>query len=277
MRFYTYQTRQPGCGGCLLLVLLLLLLAGGGPLLFRVMGVLLFGALFFVLLLLAGGWGFTYYIKRQIRQYERSQSETHNQFVYLLINILTRIAQIDGTITREESEIMVGFFRDHLRYSAGQLHWVRELMKQARRSEADLQLLLSQFKERFAYEPRLILLELIYQVLFTKTVVPEPELRLARDIAGFLAISAYDQHRIESRYTMRQRQAVTREEDYYRVLGVEPDADFDRVKAAYRQLSLRYHPDKVSHLGEEFSKVAEEKMKEINQAYTVLKKKFGRS
>jgi DnaJ like chaperone protein len=275
MRSYTYQSQQPGCGGCLLLVLVLLLLAGGAPLLFRVMGVLLFSVLFFLLLLLIAGWGFTSTIKRRIRDYERSQTEAHNQFVYLLVNILTRIAQIDGTITREETETIAGFFRDHLRYSASQLHWVRELMKQARRSEADLQMLLSEFKERFAYEPRLILLELIYQVLFTKPAVPEPELQLARDIGGFLAISAYDRQRIESRYTMRQRQAVTREEDYYRVLGVEPGAAFDRIKAAYRQLSQQYHPDKVAHLGEEFSKVAEEKMKEINEAYQFLKKKFG--
>lgn len=172
---------------------------------------------------------------------------------------------------------MVGFFRDHLRYSAGQLHWVRELMKQARRSEADLQLLLHEFKERFAYEPRLILLELIYQVLFTKPAVPAAELQVARDIAVFLAISAYDRQRIESRYTIRQQQTAIREEDYYRVLGVEPGADFDRIKSAYRQLSRQYHPDKVSHLGEEFRKVAEEKMKEINEAYQALKKKFGQA
>lgn len=276
MRTYSYQSR-PGCGGCLLIALLLVVLAGGAPLLFRVMDVLLVSGLFFLLLVGLGVWAFTSSIRRQIREYERSQTEAHHQFVVLLINILTRIAQIDGAITREESEIILGFFRDHLRYSAGQLHWVRDVMKQARRSEADLQSLLDEFRSRFAYEPRLILLELIYQVLFTKATVPDAELRLARDIGGFLAISAYDQQRIESRYTMRQRQAAVQEEDYYRVLGVEPGADFNQIKAAYRKLSQQYHPDKVAHLGEEFRKVAEEKMKEINQAYEYLKKKFGQA
>jgi len=41
-------------------------------------------------------------------------------------------------------------------------------------------------------------------------------------------------------------------------------------------LSMQYHPDKVGHLGDEFKKVAEEKMKEINRAYEFLKKKYGR-
>ncbi len=45
---------------------------------------------------------------------------------------------------------------------------------------------------------------------------------------------------------------------------------------AYRQLSMKYHPDKVAHLGAEFKRVAEEKMKEINAAYDYFRKKFER-
>ena len=49
----------------------------------------------------------------------------------------------------------------------------------------------------------------------------------------------------------------------------------ETIKKSYRQLSMKYHPDKVSHLGDEFKKVAEEKMKEINAAYDFFKRKFG--
>jgi DnaJ like chaperone protein len=38
---------------------------------------------------------------------------------------------------------------------------------------------------------------------------------------------------------------------------------------------MQYHPDKVGHLGEEFKRVAEEKMKEINMAYDFFKKKYN--
>ena len=48
----------------------------------------------------------------------------------------------------------------------------------------------------------------------------------------------------------------------------------DTIKKAYRQLSMKYHPDKVSHLGDEFKGVAEEKMKELNAAYDFFKRKF---
>ena len=53
------------------------------------------------------------------------------------------------------------------------------------------------------------------------------------------------------------------------------DASAGVIKKSYRRLAMQYHPDKVGHLGEEFKKVAEEKMKEINVAYGYFDKKFA--
>lgn len=52
--------------------------------------------------------------------------------------------------------------------------------------------------------------------------------------------------------------------DYYQLLGVAKGASADEIKKAYRKLALQYHPDRNK------SKEAEEKFKEINQAYEVL-------
>ena len=59
--------------------------------------------------------------------------------------------------------------------------------------------------------------------------------------------------------------------DPYVVLGVSRDADDDTVKKAYRELAKKYHPDNYSG-NPDFSKLAEEKMKEINEAYDEIKK-----
>src|SRR3990172_4484354 len=53
--------------------------------------------------------------------------------------------------------------------------------------------------------------------------------------------------------------------DYYDTLGVQRDADAKEVKRAYRRLALQYHPDKNPD-----DKAAEERFKEINEAYEVL-------
>ncbi|MBW2484994.1 MAG: DnaJ domain-containing protein [Deltaproteobacteria bacterium] len=270
---------QPGCGGCFLLLLLLVFLSGGAPLLFEFLGMLVFVILFLLLIGVAGFWAFTFYIRRQISAYEKSQTETHNTFVYLLVNILVKIAQVDGKVSREEVKTIRHFFQYNLRYSQNQLYWIKELIKEALVSTESLDALLQDFRQKFAYEPRLILLELIYQVLYTNEEVSQAELQLAVNIGNYLGISAYDQRSIAAKYQVRFRTAAqaeeVAEEKYYAILGLAPGAGFSEIKAAYRKLSMQYHPDKVGHLGEEFKKVAEEKMKEINSAYEFLKKKQG--
>merc|ERR1712193_503385 len=52
--------------------------------------------------------------------------------------------------------------------------------------------------------------------------------------------------------------------DYYKVLGVARGASDEEIKKAYRKLALKYHPDKNQTAG------AEEKFKEIGEAYDVL-------
>jgi DnaJ like chaperone protein len=270
---------QPGCGGCFLLLLLLIFLSGGAPLLFDFLGLLAFIILFLMLTGIAAFWAFTYYVKRQISAYEKSQTETHNTFVFLLVNILVKIAQVDGKVTRDEVKTIRHFFQYNLRYSQNQLFWVKELIKEALVSSASLDSLLEEFKQKFAYEPRLIVLELIYQVLYSNEEVSQEEMQLAENIGNYLGISAYDQRSIAAKYKAGFKAGVQAEEvaedKYYAILGLAQGASFDEIKAAYRKLSMQYHPDKVGHLGEEFKKVAEEKMKEINNAYEFLKRKFA--
>lgn len=60
--------------------------------------------------------------------------------------------------------------------------------------------------------------------------------------------------------------------DYYKILGVSEDADQDVIKKAYRKLSMKWHPDK--NKGDHS---AEEKFKEISNAYTILSDKESKS
>ena len=53
-------------------------------------------------------------------------------------------------------------------------------------------------------------------------------------------------------------------QDYYEILGIERDSSKSEIKKAYRKLALKYHPDKNP------DKKAEEKFKEISEAYAVL-------
>lgn len=54
--------------------------------------------------------------------------------------------------------------------------------------------------------------------------------------------------------------------DYYQILGVDKNASLNEIKKAYRTLAMKYHPDR-----NQGDKEAEEKFKEINEAYEILK------
>src|SRR5210317_774752 len=54
--------------------------------------------------------------------------------------------------------------------------------------------------------------------------------------------------------------------DYYKILGVDKNASQDEIKKAYRKLALKYHPDKNPT-----NRSAEERFKDIGEAYEVLK------
>jgi molecular chaperone DnaJ len=57
---------------------------------------------------------------------------------------------------------------------------------------------------------------------------------------------------------------MAEKKNYYETLGIPKDASKDAIKEAYRKLAMQYHPDRNK------SPVAEEKFKEISEAYAVL-------
>jgi DnaJ like chaperone protein len=281
-RQYSYNSNQPGCGGCLLIVILLLLATGGWQAVGSFFSFIFYSGLIGVFVLAAAFFGFTRYIQSRAAAYEQSQTESHNRFVFLLVNILVCVAKADGHFTKSELRTMLNFFQHSLHYNQEQMYWVKQQIKEARDTEQDLEALLMEFRNGFAYEPRLILLELVYQLIFTKKPVEEAELNLARKIGEFLDIREYELKTIENKYRYGHQYyrgsagsgGAPSERQYYTVLGVEQGADFAAIKKAYRKLSMQYHPDKVAHLGDEFKGVAEEKMKDINGAYDYFRRKF---
>ena len=60
---------------------------------------------------------------------------------------------------------------------------------------------------------------------------------------------------------------MSEKRDYYEVLGIQKGASEAEIKKAYRKMAIKYHPDRNRDNKEE----AEAKMKEINEAYDVLK------
>lgn len=64
-------------------------------------------------------------------------------------------------------------------------------------------------------------------------------------------------------------------DDPYQVLGVSPDASLEEIRSRYRELLLRYHPDRVQHLGKEFQDLADRRTKDLNAAFAAVLRERG--
>lgn len=70
---------------------------------------------------------------------------------------------------------------------------------------------------------------------------------------------------------------MSNKRDYYEVLGVSKTATQDELKKAYRKLSMQYHPDRQAGKNDAEKKDAEEKFKEVSEAYSILSDKDKRA
>ena len=83
----------------------------------------------------------------------------------------------------------------------------------------------------------------------------------------YLGINAHDHASIQAEF-------VKSNDQYYELLGLTKGASVAELKKAYRKLALTHHPDRVSHLGEEYKKIAEEKFKKISEAHQIILKEL---
>jgi DnaJ domain len=100
----------------------------------------------------------------------------------------------------------------------------------------------------------------------------ECQIRLDTEKAKARERERQEQERRTRRDKNSEREGAAGENgfDPYQILRITTGASKEEIKAAYFNLIKQYHPDKVSHLGQEFQKLADEKAQLINRAYQVL-------
>jgi DnaJ-domain-containing protein 1 len=76
-------------------------------------------------------------------------------------------------------------------------------------------------------------------------------------------------------YRYQNGGSANTEDEYRKILGVTDDDTPATIKARYKELLTKYHPDKVQHLGVEFQEMAESKTKAIMEAYEFFQKKYN--
>jgi DnaJ like chaperone protein len=97
------------------------------------------------------------------------------------------------------------------------------------------------------------------------TTIHTSEIEIIARISGYLGVSSNDFLSIKNMF-------IPETDSSYKILEIDLSSSNDEVKKAYRKMAMKYHPDKVSHLGDEFKKSADEKFKKVNEAYQKIKR-----
>ncbi len=199
-----------------------------------------------------------------------SESHTTNSaqegFVASLLVLLAAVMKADGKVVKSELDYVKRYLIAIVgEEKAGEaLIVLRDILKK----DISVQDVSHQIRVNIDYNGRVQLLHLLFGLAKSDGYVSKAESILIQTISISLGISNSDYESILNMFYVNK-------DSCYKILEIEPTATDDEVKKAYRKMAVRFHPDKVAHLGEEFQNDAKVKFQKVNEAYNQIKKERG--
>ena len=192
----------------------------------------------------------------------RNQS-TRGDFSASLMVLVAAVLKADGRVLKAELDYIKSFFVKHFGVDTTreQMLVLKELLKQ----EIPLEQVCDQIRGNMEYASRLQLIHFLFGVSSADGQVHSEEVRIIELISQYMRIQHADFLSIRSMFF------ADRNSDY-KILEIEASATDEEVRKAYRRMAVKYHPDKVSHLGEDYQRDAKEKFQKMQEAYENIKK-----
>ena len=189
-------------------------------------------------------------------------------FFVAAFSMLAKLAQADGRVTREEIDSIEDFMSKDLRLNAESRNAAVNIFRTALNAPGTFSDFARQFYGQFYDQPQMI--EVMIDILL-RVAVADGNMSAKEEELILIAVNVF---RFSSlRYNQLKSKYVKTDDKAYAVLGCSPDADDDQVKRCYRQRVQEYHPDKIAAKGlpEEFTRFAQDKFREIQEAWEQVK------
>ena len=183
-----------------------------------------------------------------------------------LLVLVAAVMKADGRVMKSELDYTKRYFTSRFGEATASeaIVMLRDILKQ----EIPLRDVAQQMAQRLDYSYRLEMLHFLFGIASADGSVSDAELSVIKKIVDYLRISSSD-------FTSIQAMFISQTDGAYKILEIESTVSDEEVKKAYRRMAMKYHPDKVSHLGEDFKKVANEKFRKVQEAYEQVKKERG--
>jgi len=186
-----------------------------------------------------------------------------------LLVLMAAVMKADGKVVKSELDYVKKFLVKNYGEDGAKkrLLVLRDIVKK----EIDVNSVCFQIRDNLNYSARLQMLHMLFGVAKSDGHIHSSESELIKIISRGLGISPNDFNSISSMFghdTYGVKSA-------YKILEINENASDEEVKKAYRRMAMKYHPDKVSSLGEELQETANEKFKRVSKAYDTIKKERG--
>jgi DnaJ like chaperone protein len=205
------------------------------------------------------------------------------QFLDATFAVMGALCKADGVVTRNEIQVVEQIFA-RLRFSPEQKELAKAAFNRGKAPDFDLDATVSAFAHSARRSGILFQMFLQLQMLAVAAdgqVHPAEHAMLVR-VARGLGLAEQDVARLEALLRAAASDPAgfggappkQRLDDAYAALGVTPEASESDIKRAYRKMMSENHPDKVAAKGlpESMRELAEERAREINAAYDLIKK-----
>ncbi|MFT5209988.1 MAG: DnaJ like chaperone protein [Flavobacterium sp.] len=186
-------------------------------------------------------------------------------------SMLGKLAKADGTVTQQEIDVIDRVMRENLRLNSQARKFAVQIFNTAKDSDESFENFAQQFYEEFGRSEAVLtsIIDLLLLVAHADQEVGAAEEKMI--------LSAVKIFRLEQQYQQIRSRFSGVPDDinrYYAILGAKRGDDVKEIKKKYRKLAMEYHPDRILAKGmsPEFASTAEEKFKEIQNAFDVVEK-----
>tara|TARA_B100000945_G_scaffold63289_1_gene47274 strand:+ start:2506 stop:3201 length:696 start_codon:yes stop_codon:yes gene_type:complete len=180
-----------------------------------------------------------------------------------MLVLFAAVMKADNELKKTELEFVKRFFIEN--FGTSYTKQRMELFKKILKQDIDIKSVCNQIKIHMDINSKLQLIHVMFGLSKADNNIHKNELSTISNIARLIGLNEKDFNSIKAMF-------IENTESAYKILGLDSKSNDSEIKLAYRKMAAKFHPDKVAHLGEEFTKVAEEKFKAINDAYQKIKK-----
>lgn len=195
--------------------------------------------------------------------------EQRNSFFVSLLVLSSAVMKADGQVLQSERDCAREFIRRNFGDSV--VDEAMRMLDSFNRQQVNIYSVGPQIADNMNYSQRLQLFHYLVQIATADGIFSKSEKSVLEAVGAVIRLNNTD---INSVISMFYKET---DESAYAVLGISPNATDDEVKSAYRRMAMKNHPDKVATLGPEVQKAAEEKFRQIQDAYDTIKRQRGMS